>query len=248
MDNKNGRNRRVQGILAGVAGAALLLGGSTYALWSANDDVAGGKITAGDLNIEAGTFAAFDVSSDRADAGTQVIAGSSALMGHAVTLTANGATTAAGDWRIVPGDTLAMTFPLDVTLQGDNLIADLTTNAKALTGAKDFTDVAGQLSYSYRLFNGTTEITSGATALPADTTALATIASNDLDKGAGTADTGSGIVTVGTNNKASLTYVLLVTFTDTATGQDNVKEIADLSGDFTATLTQLRKPGVGQFK
>ena len=249
MTSNNGRSRRTQGILAGVAGAALLLGGGTYALWTANDTITGGKITAGDLNIEAGTFAAFDVSADREDAKTDVITGVANFTGHSVDLTSG----TNAEWRIVPGDTVALVFPFKATVKGDNLVAALTMNTKAVLASKDFSDVAGQLEFKYRLFAGTTEITkTGAIALPEDTDAIATIASNDLDMGGGAADTTKVDVVVdkagATINTTQLTYVLLVTFKSTAADRDNVNEVADLAGALSATLTQIRTAGVGQFK
>jgi len=244
MSSNNGRSRRVQGILAGVAGAALLLGGGTYALWTAQGNVNGGKITAGDLNLVAGTFSAYDVSTDRADAKTEIIA-DSGFMGHAVDLTAGDET----EWNIVPGDTVALVFPFTATVKGDNLVTQLTTNTRALLASKDFTNVAGQLEFKYRLFGDTEEFTNGATELPAsDTTPIVKIASNDSDKGAGVADTGTGIISADENNKVEVTYVLLVTFKSDAVARNNVNEVADLSGALTAKLEQIRTSGVGQFK
>ena len=250
MTSNNGRNRRAQGILAGLAGAALLLGGGTYALWSASDNITGGKITAGDLNIKAGTFAAFDVSADRADATDEVIAGVNTFLGHTVDLTAGDDS----EWRIVPGDTVALVFPFTATVKGDNLVAELTMNTRAVLASKDFTKPAGQLEFNYRLFHGATEITNGPTAIPAqDSTKVAVIASNDLDMGGGAADTAGVDIVVDdsgtTINTAEVTYVLLVTFKSSAADRENVNEIADLSTALAATLTQIRTPaGTGQFK
>lgn len=94
---------KTKGVIAGIAGIALLTGGSTFALWSADAPLAGGTITNGDLDVAAiGTLAWRDVSADRTP--------------QDITL---------ADWRMVPGDTLQGTQGLDVVLVGDNLVADL---------------------------------------------------------------------------------------------------------------------------
>ena len=60
--------KRRNALLAGAAGVALLIGGSTYALWSATGSLTGGSITAGDLKLDTSVApAAYDVSADRSD-------------------------------------------------------------------------------------------------------------------------------------------------------------------------------------
>lgn len=111
------RHRR--GLVWVAGGAALLLGGSTFALWSASDTFAGGTITAGDLNVDAGTSAWYDTSADRQDAVAIADVGGTAvdLTGHAIT--------DPGTWRMVPGDEATLALPFTATLQGDNLVAAL---------------------------------------------------------------------------------------------------------------------------
>ena len=46
-------NNKTKGLVAGLAGAAVLAGGSTFALWSDSDSVDGGAITAGNLDVAA---------------------------------------------------------------------------------------------------------------------------------------------------------------------------------------------------
>jgi len=61
-------NTKTKGIVAGVAGAALLLGaGGTFALWHDEGQVAGGVIRAGHLKVVAEDTRWFDVSPDRGD-------------------------------------------------------------------------------------------------------------------------------------------------------------------------------------
>ncbi|MCC2312654.1 alternate-type signal peptide domain-containing protein [Cellulomonas xiejunii] len=108
---------KTKGIIAGVAGIALLSGGSTFALWSAQDTVEGGTIVNGDLNVVADeSLSWIDASAPRGDAN------------HAIDL---------DTWRMVPGDVAKGTQTVDVTLVGDNLAArlDLTSVAPgALNG------------------------------------------------------------------------------------------------------------------
>ncbi|MFE5307525.1 SipW-dependent-type signal peptide-containing protein [Isoptericola sp. NPDC056573] len=67
-------NTRTKGIVAGVAGAALLLGaGGTFALWHDQGQVAGGVIRAGHLKVQAEETQWFDVSPDGGD--TQDLSG-----------------------------------------------------------------------------------------------------------------------------------------------------------------------------
>lgn len=97
---------KTKGLIAGAAGIALLTGGSTFALWTASDSVAGGTITNGELDVAAiDAISWADVSADRADAP------------HAITL---------ATWQMVPGDTIEGTQDIDVALDGDNLVAELT--------------------------------------------------------------------------------------------------------------------------
>jgi len=186
-EKKNGR-KRVTAILAVAAGAALLVGGSTYALWSATAGMDGGTITSGDLNLVAGdVVSSYDVSFDRSDytVGTVSVVGTG---GTEVPLTFNVGEAAdvvplnAGedevtltghpidnlnDWKIVPGDTVAVLFPYTVTLKGDNLVAQLTLDTTNL-GL-----INPGMSYYYAIFDadghqiGTTnKITSDITDYP----------------------------------------------------------------------------------
>lgn len=97
-------NKKTTGLVAGAAGAALLLGGATFALWSDSDPVAGGTITAGNLDVKATQPTWRDVSQDRTDAG------------HVIDLER---------FRIIPGDTIRGTFGFKAALEGDNMVAEL---------------------------------------------------------------------------------------------------------------------------
>ena len=97
-------NKKATGFVAGAAGAALLMSGATYALWSDSADVDGGAITSGNLEVDFLKHSWKDVSKDRSD------------YPHSIDLK---------DFKIVPGDTVLGTFPVDVGLEGENLVAEL---------------------------------------------------------------------------------------------------------------------------
>ena len=97
-------NKKMTGFVAGAAGAALLMSGGTYALWSDSADVDGGAITSGNLKVDFLKHSWKDVSGDRKDSP------------HDIDLE---------DFKIVPGDTVLGKFPVDVGLEGENLVAEL---------------------------------------------------------------------------------------------------------------------------
>ncbi|MGR4010380.1 alternate-type signal peptide domain-containing protein [Leucobacter sp. 1207-22] len=100
------------GIVAAVAGGALLLGGSTFALWSDSVKEAGGQITAGNLDVNlVGTT-------------WQDVSGTTPKNIDLAT------------FKIVPGDTIKGSFAVDLALKGDNLNAELRLSEnEALQGA-----------------------------------------------------------------------------------------------------------------
>jgi len=112
-------NRRRNAIIAAVAGAALFLGGSTYALWSQTADLEGASIQAGNLNIVAGDIEVWDVSPDLGYVTPAAPGG--------LSVGKNGALIADPEaFRAVPGDAIIMAVPFTITMVGDNLVADLT--------------------------------------------------------------------------------------------------------------------------
>lgn len=96
-------NRKTTGLVAGAAGAALLMGGATFALWSDSETVAGGKLTSGNLDVGAVTQVWEDVSD-----GVE-----------------RGAIADLSEFIIVPGDTIRGTITVPVALHGDHMYADL---------------------------------------------------------------------------------------------------------------------------
>ncbi|MCT1447386.1 MULTISPECIES: alternate-type signal peptide domain-containing protein [Brevibacterium] len=96
--------KQTLGIVAGAAGAALLLGGGTFALWTDSAEADGGQITAGNLDVAVTGSAWQDISADRPD------------NPHDIDLKT---------FKIIPGDTVQGTYGVDVGLEGDNMVAKL---------------------------------------------------------------------------------------------------------------------------
>jgi alternate signal-mediated exported protein len=234
-------NRRIKGLIAGAAGVALLLGGSTFALWSANGTAGGGTITAGNLDLTAEAAAFHDISSDRTDTdgATNTAVG---VPGHPI-----GDSTALGSYRIVPGDTIAGVYEYEITLLGDNLVADL--NLAFATGG---TSTLANLGLTYDL-----KITSTTGTLVEETDqSWPTVdgkiltqsfqayetADARIDKNGGTA-----LPMVGSDGKAKVKLVIKATLPgDTVTDRVDVGMIKELN-TLTATLTQSRTTGNGNF-
>lgn len=104
-------SKKTTGIIAGAAGAALLIGGGTFALWSDSASINNNTLTTGNLDIVAAACATdaanvvwTDQSPNRSD------------LGHAIT---------ASTWRGVPGDVIQGEFCFSGALEGDNLVAQL---------------------------------------------------------------------------------------------------------------------------
>jgi alternate signal-mediated exported protein len=96
---------RTKGVIAILAGTALLFGGGgTYAYWSTQQALTAGTVQSGDLNLSLG-------------AGTWTLKG-------VLTPTAANVPNPA-NVRIVPGDVLTLTQPVTVTLVGDTIQANL---------------------------------------------------------------------------------------------------------------------------
>ncbi|MFE5293386.1 SipW-dependent-type signal peptide-containing protein [Isoptericola sp. NPDC056618] len=155
-------NTKTKGIVAGVAGAALLLGaGGTFALWHDEGQVAGGVIRAGHLKVVAEETQWFDVSPDRGD--VQDLAGE---VGQALRWDTNwlgqeqslpiGVTTEfrnldadgtgagtsdvvghqvdLGMWQAVPGDFVLGRTRVMAHTEGDNMDARLSVHGAPLDG------------------------------------------------------------------------------------------------------------------
>ena len=139
-------NNKTKGVIAGIAGLALLGGGATFATWSDSATLGGATITNGNLDVTAtGSMAWSDVSSD--------------------TVGAPVAIPNIADWRMVPGDTLEGSQSLTVDVEGDNLVANLLVETTAVTALPD------DVTVTYDVFRGTTPEATGV-ALGTDTPLL----------------------------------------------------------------------------
>jgi len=221
--------KRRNAVIAAATGALLLVGGSTYALWSATDGAAGGSITAGNLDLAAIASNAWDVSSDRTDQTDTVtteasaadsvtaIALTGAPQGHAIADLA--------DWQIVPGDTVALTFPYKLTLLGDNLVASLTmAGADTLLAGSTFSQTApSALTLEYQLFDGSGDAVTTRAELP-------------------TADFLAGSYKAGSGDPEIVVFVLYITFESQQADQAQIDTgaVLALGTSVTATLQQVR--------
>lgn len=133
----------IKGTAAIAVGAALLLGGGgTLAAWNDSATAAPGTIIAGNLDIKAGAGTWKDSSGKTIEK--------------------------IGDYRVVPGDVLTFTQVLDVTLEGNNMAAKVTTTGISATSGFGDTVTVSQPELSV----GDKEITN---ALTASETVTATI-------------------------------------------------------------------------
>ncbi|MDR3203071.1 MAG: hypothetical protein LBT54_08090 [Bifidobacteriaceae bacterium] len=227
---------RVRPLVAAGLGAALLTGAIAYALWEDGVIVPGGDtISAGDLSIQAvGSPIHYDVSPDRTDGGVELITGpnftGAAIMGHVVDL---------ATWRIVPGDVMAAKHDIQVTLVGDNLVANLGVafGTPSGPGANNLLD---QLDLKYQIFMADgAEVTSGPTDLTSP--ALALVQAESTGQGAAD-DPGIPVVPVPSGADASVSVLLFATFDATTAYQDYTQATAIL-GDTTISLEQVRSGG-----
>lgn len=94
-------NKVAKGAVVIAAGVMLLVGGgSTLAVWNIQQEAGAGTVASGDLNLVA-------------EAGVWTVAGQEGAIDI-------------GTYQIVPGDTLTYTQNVDITLDGDNIRANLT--------------------------------------------------------------------------------------------------------------------------
>ena len=275
MSEKARTTRRRNALLAAGAAAVLLLGGSTYALWSAQGTADGGKIIAGDLRLEVGATQLWDVSPDRSDAESILVEGYTtqelplkdadgvAVTGHLIDRSDVPEPNYTDDpsWRIVPGDTVLLTIPVEMTLQGDNLVAKLTmgVTGEKLVASNTFLD--GFLTnddIKWSLHDSAGTMLQGPSPLPTeDTTALGYFQAPTAgqDQGSPEAD---DVPFVNASDISQITgeaiLALWITFrdgTDDQQQQDtspngDSSTLLELSDAIPLSLTQVRC-GVGNF-
>ena len=111
-----GDRRLTKGAIIGAAGLALLVGGGTFALWFDNEDIPGGTVNSGELDLEL----------------TGAGAGGAGVW-HAETCTGTVIPIIA-DYLISPGDIVCIAQPMDVTVTGADIAATFSINTAAATG------------------------------------------------------------------------------------------------------------------
>ena len=106
-------NKLTKGALAATAAGALLLGGvGTFALWEDNQSIAAESISTGQLNMTVGTGTWADISD-----GTPV------------------AIPSIDGFNVVPGDTLTHTTAVTINAEGNNLAGELAVAQASLENA-----------------------------------------------------------------------------------------------------------------
>ncbi|OAV63082.1 alternate-type signal peptide domain-containing protein [Enteractinococcus helveticum] len=135
--------KTTKGFLAGAAGLGLLLGGSTFALWSDSADLDDQRIRSGNLEVKVNEVNWRDISPDRTDKGRN---------GHEINLER---------FRIIPGDKIQARYPIKVALEGENMVAQLKLAEAGKKHASD--DLAKGLDIEYEVQDrwGRTVDTSG---------------------------------------------------------------------------------------
>jgi len=247
MKTKMARRRNI--VVAAVAGMALLVGGSAYSLWSATGSIQGGdEITAGNMELNGGESNAWDVSGDRANNTTPVeteaaggflavplVDDKDPILGTLVDL---------ATWKIVPGDTIALTFPFQITLQGDNLAAELTMpGAQNLIDKGEDTTFAGKgsnLTLEYQVFGADGKAMGAKVTAGNQNLTVAYFETNANVIGA-TYEGNMPVKTVDpVTGEAVVTLVLYITFDKTVTDRIDAGSILKLSQSVEATLAQVR--------
>lgn len=198
-------NKKTTGFVAGAAGVALLMSGATFALWSDSTGADGGDITSGNLEVNPLGTTWTDVSDDRTD------------QGHEINLET---------FRIVPGDTIRGSFPVDVGLEGDNLVAALNLVNPRLDGADGL--IAG-LHVTYTVLDAADQPVGNGDAI------TITLASEDNRNADGLVQ-----VPAATDGTADFTVLVDVTFDETTVNRDLVQSQAALAGS-NVSLTQVRE-------
>ena len=233
--------KRRKGLLwmAGItAGAVALVGGGTFALWSATSAFDGGAITAGDLQIGDFDTTIYDASDDRSDA---LPIDNTDFVGHDITDDA--------DWLMVPGDKVALIAHLDeFVLDGENLVAEFALSDSFIADATG--DLADYVTISAFLYVDGVRVAAGVGDDIADFSVLLSSSTGGA-RAPHDATLGAGDVVLVTD-VADVTFVVTVEF-DTegvpfAPENLNWGREAGLNIDGSEfTLTQVRDAGVGLF-
>ena len=230
MSKSTAPARRRRAIVAGAAGMALLLGGTTFALWEDTITLPGGNtVSSGIMELgQPGAVTYLDVTANRRDATAQ-----SAVSGR------DGHTIDLSQWQTVPGDLAEIAIPISVGLKGDNLVADLKiTGTQALQQSSSWAGL--KLGYElYRAGNQTPLYTSS-------TTNPARVLIQPQDNASGGQDdyvSANGDIVLfapGNASQSTADYyaVILVEFDDATDGTDD-QDLTEALATLGATLEQV---------
>ncbi|MCL2470211.1 MAG: hypothetical protein FWF25_00500 [Propionibacteriaceae bacterium] len=130
-------HRKRNAVIAAVVGVAMLMGGSTYALWSVNADLSGIRIESGDLALDiTGAIKVWDVSDELSPESRQdpltvpCTDGNGQIESTGQLVADDGKSVLDHDWTTVPGDKILIQVPFRVKLDGYNMIATLSASAR----------------------------------------------------------------------------------------------------------------------
>lgn len=211
-------------LVLALAGAAV--GGGTYATWSQSATASAGTITSGRLAATTGTITNWDVSQDRSDAtATAPVTG---LKAHSI----SNLTT----YKVVPGDTVQVNIPLNLALEGDNLVANLNlaTTAPTTGGLLNTATSTDGVTVTYDVYNAAgTKLTGTPVAWGVDTPYTFQAAAQG-----GANATGPVVLPATIDATADLTVVVTAKFGD-ATGVNRQAVTAAL-GNVVASFSQTR--------
>ncbi|MDR2253217.1 MAG: hypothetical protein LBD97_05040 [Bifidobacteriaceae bacterium] len=222
-------SKRTKGVIAGAAGVALLLGGSTFALWSTTTSFGeSGTIGMGEITVKTvGELELYDVSSDRTntDAETQKMTGRD---GHKIDT----------EDALVPGDHLAVVQDFQLELKGDNLLAEISLAVGNVMN-ETITTSGAVVTYSVQQSDGS-EIVS-------DVPWGAEDASVTVEKYfATTANEDNGQNNVVTLADGKFRVILFVEISTNIHGTALMNLQQELT-DMTVTVSQVRPTGKGNF-
>ena len=210
-------SRTTTGLVAGAAGAALLVGGGTFALWSDSAAVDGGTITSGNLDVElVGEPQWQDVSADRAD------------NPHVIDLET---------FRIVPGDTIEGRYGIDAALEGDNMVAVLGLAVGEASG--ELIAAEDGVSVTYSLVDADGAPVGDVEGIAAGQTVEIRFVSADNSA----KDPALPVLPAELTGEAQYTVVVTATFDEGTPEQVRTKAAADLAG-LAVSLDQVRDEGV----
>ncbi len=202
-------NKLSKGIIVGGLGVALLLGtGGSLALWNVSATSNGGQVVLGDLNL---VVPATGQTWER-----QTVAGTPGTWVPIADIST---------YKMVPGDVVRLTQPLDITLSGTNMKAELAIDTSSAISAPAGGTVPGSML----------TVTSGWLAAPAGESNPTQVGTTNVWRFNGPLAT--------TGGKATFKQQVTFSLSSTATGRTGALATIDLSKtNFTLNQTYTNPP------